>query len=66
MTESEIPTYLTRRIGAADPACGFRDAKDEDAEHFYQKYDFVTLDASSWPRRLFLPIQVARAAFRDD
>lgn len=41
------------------------DAKDENAERFYEKYDFVTVDASSWPRRLFLPIDVARAAFRD-
>ena len=39
------------------------DAKDDDAERFYRRYDFVTVDASSWPRRMFLPIQVARAAF---
>lgn len=42
------------------------DAKDEDAERFYEKYDFVTVDASSWPHRMFLPIDVARAAFRDE
>lgn len=110
MTEPATPTYLTRRIGPADPACGFRcgkhpfddyfrrhalpndqgniglayvvdaspddiaaglptiivDAKDEDAERFYEKYDFVTVDASSWPHRMFLPIDVARAAFRDE
>jgi GNAT superfamily N-acetyltransferase len=41
------------------------DAKDEDAARFYEKYDFVTLVASEWPRRMFLPIQVARAAFAD-
>jgi hypothetical protein len=27
------------------------DAKDEAAEAFYEKYDFVTVDAASWPRR---------------
>lgn len=42
------------------------DAKDEDAERFYEKYDFVTVAASSWPRRMFLPIEVARAAFAED
>jgi GNAT superfamily N-acetyltransferase len=42
------------------------DAKDEDAERFYSRYDFVTVDASSWPRRMFLPIDTARAAFRDE
>lgn len=41
------------------------DAKDEDAERFYAKYDYVTVDASSWPRRMFLPIDVARSVFRD-
>ena len=42
------------------------DAKDEAAEGFYAKYDFVTVDGTSWPRRMFLPIHVARAAFEDD
>ncbi len=32
------------------------DAKDEDAEGFYLKYDFATVTEESWPRRLFLPI----------
>ena len=41
------------------------DAKDEDAAGFYEKYDFVTLDPSEWPRRMFLAIQVARAAFAE-
>ena len=41
------------------------DAKDEDGKRFYEKYDFVTVDASSWPRRMFLPIRVARAAVGD-
>lgn len=39
------------------------DAKDRDAERFYLKYDFVTVTEESWPRRLFLPIGTARAAF---
>lgn len=38
------------------------DAKDEDAERFYEKYDFITVDGRSWPRRMFLPINVARVA----
>jgi GNAT superfamily N-acetyltransferase len=41
------------------------DAKDEDAERFYAKYDFVTVAADVWPRRMFLPIATARAAFID-
>lgn len=42
------------------------DAKDEGAEAFYAKYDFVTLEQASapaWPRRMFLPIASARMAF---
>lgn len=38
------------------------DAKDEGAERFYQKYDFATVDVTSWSHRLFLPIATARAA----
>lgn len=38
------------------------DAKDEDAERFYAKYDFVTVHEETWPRRMFLPIAVAKAA----
>lgn len=41
------------------------DAKDSDAERFYLKYDFVALAASDWPRRMFLPIDVARLAFAE-
>jgi GNAT superfamily N-acetyltransferase len=41
------------------------DAKDAEAEGFYAKYDFVQVDDSSWPRRMFLPMHVARAAFED-
>jgi hypothetical protein len=42
------------------------DAKDEDDERFYIKYDYVTVTADGWPRRMFLPIATARAAFADD
>jgi len=42
------------------------DAKDATAEDFYARYDFVTVDEASWPRRMFLPIQVARAALDND
>lgn len=42
------------------------DAKDEDAERFYVQYDFVTVTADDWPKRMFLPIGTARAAFADD
>ncbi len=117
MTEPASPSYRTRRIGPADPTCGFRcgkhplnnyfrrhalssdqanigltyvlDASADDVADelpmvigFYtlsmaavstdvgsviaKKYDFVIVDATSWPRRMFLPIDVARAAFRDE
>lgn len=39
------------------------DAKDEDAERFYQGYDFVTITADAWPHRLFLSIASAAAIF---
>lgn len=39
------------------------DAKDEDAERFYVKYDFTTVTLEGPPRRMFLPIGTARAAF---
>lgn len=42
------------------------DAKDAAAEGFYAKYDFATVDDAAWPRRMFLPMHVARAAFEDD
>lgn len=41
------------------------DAKDEDAERFYTKYDFVTITAEAWPRRMFLPIETAKSAFSE-
>jgi GNAT superfamily N-acetyltransferase len=42
------------------------DAKDAPAEAFYAKYDFVTVHEASSPRRMFLPMHVARAAFETD
>ncbi len=42
------------------------DAKDDAAETFYARYDVVTVNAESWPRRMFLPIDVIRAAFAED
>ncbi len=39
------------------------DAKDERAESFYGKYDFVVVSDPNWPKRMFLPIATARAAF---
>jgi GNAT superfamily N-acetyltransferase len=42
------------------------DAKDEDAERFYAKYDFVTVSSEGGRRRMFLPIATARAAFAGD
>lgn len=41
------------------------DAKNEGAERFYEKYDFITVHAEKWPHRMFLPIEVAKAAFAD-
>ena len=41
------------------------DAKDDAAERFYAKYDFVSVE-EEWPRRMFLPIEAARAAFSDE
>jgi hypothetical protein len=42
------------------------DAKDEGAEKFYAKYDFVTVAAEGWPHRMFLPIATARDAFAEE
>jgi hypothetical protein len=42
------------------------DAKDEDAERFYVKYDFVTVHQEMWPRRMFLPLGVAKAALTSE
>lgn len=40
------------------------DAKDERAEGFYARYDFVTVESEVWPRRMFLPMVTARSARR--
>jgi GNAT superfamily N-acetyltransferase len=63
--EALLIDALQRVIAAAELiAClgVIVDAKDEDAERFYDRYDFVTLEGSAWPRRMFLPIQTAREA----
>lgn len=39
------------------------DAKDKGAADFYAKYDFVAVTNEGWPRRMFLPLNTARAAF---
>jgi GNAT superfamily N-acetyltransferase len=41
------------------------DAKDDTAERFYAKYDFVTISAETWPHRMFLPLATARSAFAE-
>jgi len=38
------------------------DAKNDGAERFYGKYDFTTVEADAWPRRMFVPMATARAA----
>lgn len=42
------------------------DAKDEGAEQFYAKYDFVAVSAETWPHRMFLAIATAKAAFAEE
>jgi GNAT superfamily N-acetyltransferase len=39
------------------------DAKDEAASAFYGKYDFVSVSAEGWPRRLFISLATVREAF---
>lgn len=41
------------------------DAKTEDAVAFYERYGFAQLEDTEWPRRMFLALAVAQAAFRD-
>lgn len=36
------------------------DAKDEDAERFYLKYAFTTVETANFPRRMFLPLAALR------
>jgi GNAT superfamily N-acetyltransferase len=66
--EQLLMDALLRVVGAAEViGClgVIVDAKDEEAERFYVKYDFVTVVGSTWPHRMFLPIEVARAAFAE-
>jgi hypothetical protein len=39
------------------------DAKDAQAEAFYLKYGFVTVEGSAWPHKMFLPLATARGLF---
>lgn len=59
---------LARVVGAADVigCLGIIvDAKDDEAERFYAKYDFATITASHWPHRMFLPTDTARTALAE-
>lgn len=38
------------------------DAKNEAASRFYVRYGFSVIDATSWPHRLFLPLQTMKSA----
>lgn len=63
--ETLLIDALERVVGVAKSiACVevIVDSKDEGAERFYLKYDFVTIEGESWPRRMFLPIATARTA----
>ncbi len=55
-----------RRIADASEIIGcvgaIVDAKTEAAEAFYAKYDFTTILADGWPRRMFLPMHTIKAA----
>ncbi|HXJ19896.1 MAG TPA: hypothetical protein VMT03_06640 [Polyangia bacterium] len=39
------------------------DAKNEASESFFQKYDFVTIDDSHWPRKMFVALATVRRIF---
>jgi hypothetical protein len=41
------------------------DAKDDEAEQFYEKYDFVTITNDRWPHRQFLSLSTAKAALSE-
>lgn len=55
-----------RRVADASTLLGcvgvIVDAKDVVAEDFYVRYGFVTIEAATWPRRLFLPMATVRDA----
>src|SRR5207244_67632 len=38
------------------------DAKDDDAERFYAKYDFTALSSGPHPRRMYIPIATVQHA----
>lgn len=39
------------------------DAKDEDSQRFYAKFDFVAIPGETWPRRMMIGIGTVRALF---
>ncbi len=39
------------------------DALDGEAESFYRKYNFATVESESWPRRMFMPLATAAKLF---
>lgn len=41
------------------------DAKDEQAERFYAKYDFVTVCSEKWPRKMLLSMKEIRPAVEE-
>jgi hypothetical protein len=55
------------RIAAVSDVVGcigvITDAKNEAAESFYTKYDFITVEETRWPRKMFLPMTTLRAVF---
>jgi hypothetical protein len=57
---------LARVMAAAENVGCFGvvvDAKHEAAEQFYRKYDFVTVDESRWPRKMFVAMATVRQMF---
>jgi hypothetical protein len=63
--ETLLMDAISRILAAADVmgCLGIvLDALDEDAERFYLKYQFVTVEDLRWPRKMFLPVAQARAA----
>ncbi len=66
--EALLIDALRRVVDAADlVGCTgiIVDAKDDSAERFYAKYDFVTIGAETWPHRMFLPLATAKLAFAE-
>jgi hypothetical protein len=60
---------IARILGVADTmgCMGIIVDSSQTAESFYLKYQFehLTVGATTWPRRMFLPLATAKAAFDD-